>query len=80
MAFLGQQLLIVGVSIAMLIIATLSEIFRFLSRYATHSGFWWDDWCSLVAMVGQYNTHHVGKSDQFLLDIVIFSQYRSVCL
>ena len=47
----GRQPLIVGVSVALSGLATISDALRFLSRWMMGLSFWWDDWCSLFALV-----------------------------
>ncbi|KAJ5671038.1 hypothetical protein N7507_000165 [Penicillium longicatenatum] len=54
MALTGQQPLIVGVSVALMILATASDALRFFSRWMMRSGIWWDDWCSLLALFLSY--------------------------
>jgi hypothetical protein len=48
----GRQPLILGVSVVLMALATLSGILRFISRRIMQAGIWWDDWCSLIALVG----------------------------
>ena len=47
----GRQPEMVAVSVALLVAATLSGFLRLLARHVMHAGFWWDDWCSLFALV-----------------------------
>ena len=42
---------IIAVSIALIVIAALAVILRFVSRMSSKAGLWWDDWTILLAMV-----------------------------
>ncbi|KAJ5819101.1 hypothetical protein N7474_004692 [Penicillium riverlandense] len=50
----GQQLEILAVSIVLIVVATISIVLRFYSRHVMRAGLWYDDWCSLAALILSY--------------------------
>lgn len=43
---------LIAVAITLIILETTAVAVRFLSRYLSKAGFWWDDWLILGALVG----------------------------
>jgi hypothetical protein len=42
---------IIGVSASLIAISAIAVALRFLARWRSRVGFWWDDWVILAAMV-----------------------------
>ena len=42
---------VIGADMALLALATIAVILRFISRHISKANFWWDDWVLAVALV-----------------------------
>ncbi len=42
-----------AVAITLIVLEITAVAVRFLSRYLSKAGFWWDDWLILAGLVGQ---------------------------
>lgn len=51
MMLVDRQPQIVIISAVLIGLSTLSTALRFLARHISGTGLWWDDWCSVVALV-----------------------------
>ena len=76
MGLVGRQPLIVGISAALLVVSTVSTVVRFLSR-RLRAGFWWDDWCSLLATVRSYiPAQDISNGYRSLINRLVNSSFR----
>ncbi|KAJ5623772.1 hypothetical protein N7510_000081 [Penicillium lagena] len=50
---LGPQ--VIGADMALLALATIAVILRFISRHISKANFWWDDWVLAVALIFAYS-------------------------
>ncbi|MCJ1408687.1 hypothetical protein MMC19_002762 [Ptychographa xylographoides] len=47
----NQSPRIIGVSVTLIVIATVAVVLRFVSRLVSKAGLWWDDWMIVAALV-----------------------------